>query len=54
MSDSTADEARKGLMGSVTGKVKQRSGSASNTSSPRNVYRCSDGHYIAVSASIQR
>jgi crotonobetainyl-CoA:carnitine CoA-transferase CaiB-like acyl-CoA transferase len=37
----------------VTGKVKARSGSASNTSSPRNVYRCSDGHYIAVSASIQ-
>ena len=24
----------------VTGKVKQRSGSASNTASPRNVYRC--------------
>jgi crotonobetainyl-CoA:carnitine CoA-transferase CaiB-like acyl-CoA transferase len=37
---------------SVTGKVKQRSGSASNTSSPRNVYRCSDGNYVAVSASI--
>ena len=38
---------------SVTGKVKQRSGSASNTSSPRNVYKCSDGNYVAVSASIQ-
>jgi crotonobetainyl-CoA:carnitine CoA-transferase CaiB-like acyl-CoA transferase len=38
---------------SVTGKVKERSGSASNTSSPRNVYRCSDGQYVAVSASIQ-
>jgi crotonobetainyl-CoA:carnitine CoA-transferase CaiB-like acyl-CoA transferase len=37
----------------VTGKIKERSGSASNTSSPRNVYRCNDGHYIAVSASIQ-
>jgi crotonobetainyl-CoA:carnitine CoA-transferase CaiB-like acyl-CoA transferase len=37
----------------VTGKVKQRSGSASNTSSPRNVYLCSDGQYVAVSASIQ-
>ncbi len=37
----------------VTGKVKERSGSASNTSSPRNVYRCSDGNYVAVSASIQ-
>ena len=38
---------------SVTGKVKERSGSASNTSSPRNVYRCSDGQHVAVSASIQ-
>ncbi len=38
---------------SITGKVKQRSGSASNTLSPRNVYRCSDGEYVAVSASIQ-
>jgi crotonobetainyl-CoA:carnitine CoA-transferase CaiB-like acyl-CoA transferase len=37
----------------VTGKVKQRSGSASNTSSPRNVYLCRDGRYVAVSASIQ-
>jgi crotonobetainyl-CoA:carnitine CoA-transferase CaiB-like acyl-CoA transferase len=37
----------------VTGKVKERAGSASNTSSPRNVYRCSDGRYVAVSASIQ-
>src|SRR6185437_5210071 len=37
----------------VTGKVKERAGSASNTSSPRNVYRCQDGKYVAVSASIQ-
>jgi crotonobetainyl-CoA:carnitine CoA-transferase CaiB-like acyl-CoA transferase len=37
----------------LTGKVKERAGSASNTSSPRNVYRCSDGKYVAVSASIQ-
>jgi crotonobetainyl-CoA:carnitine CoA-transferase CaiB-like acyl-CoA transferase len=37
----------------VTGKVKERAGSASNTSSPRNVYRCADGKYVAVSASIQ-
>jgi len=37
----------------VTGTVKERAGSASNTSSPRNVYRCSDGKYVAVSASIQ-
>jgi crotonobetainyl-CoA:carnitine CoA-transferase CaiB-like acyl-CoA transferase len=37
----------------ITGKVKQRSGNASNTSSPRNTYRCADGKYVAVSASIQ-
>ncbi|OWJ64591.1 CaiB/BaiF CoA transferase family protein [Inquilinus limosus] len=37
----------------VTGKVKQRTGSASNTSSPRNVYRCGDGHYVALSGSMQ-
>jgi len=35
----------------VTGKVKERSGSASNTASPRNVYRCSDGRYVALSGS---
>ena len=35
----------------VTGKVKERSGSASNTASPRNVYRCSDGKYVALSGS---
>jgi crotonobetainyl-CoA:carnitine CoA-transferase CaiB-like acyl-CoA transferase len=35
----------------VTGKVKERSGSASNTSSPRNVYKCRDGHYVALSGS---
>jgi crotonobetainyl-CoA:carnitine CoA-transferase CaiB-like acyl-CoA transferase len=35
----------------VTGKVKERSGSASNTASPRNVYRCSDGQYVALSGS---
>lgn len=36
-----------------TGKVKQRSGSASNTVSPRNVYRCGDGKYVALSGSTQ-
>jgi crotonobetainyl-CoA:carnitine CoA-transferase CaiB-like acyl-CoA transferase len=36
-----------------TGKVKERVGSASNTSAPRNVYRCSDGQYVALSASMQ-
>ena len=37
----------------TTGQVKERVGSASNTSSPRNVYRCSDGQYVAVSGSTQ-
>jgi crotonobetainyl-CoA:carnitine CoA-transferase CaiB-like acyl-CoA transferase len=36
-----------------TGAVKERVGSASNTSSPRNVYRCTDGHYVALSGSTQ-
>jgi crotonobetainyl-CoA:carnitine CoA-transferase CaiB-like acyl-CoA transferase len=36
-----------------TGSVKQRSGSGSNTSSPRNVYRCRDGAYVAMSASTE-
>ncbi|MDH2327043.1 CoA transferase [Cereibacter sp. SYSU M97828] len=37
----------------MTGKVKERSGSASNTVSPRNVYRCSDGKFVALSGSTQ-
>lgn len=37
----------------VTGEVKERLGSGSNTSSPRNVYRTRDGGWIALSASIQ-
>ncbi len=37
----------------VTGKIKQRSGSGSNTVSPRNVYLCSDGKYVALSGSTQ-
>jgi len=36
-----------------TGAVKDRVGSASNTSAPRNVYRCADGKYVALSASMQ-
>ena len=36
-----------------TGTIKERVGSASNTSSPRNVYRCADGHYVALSGSTQ-
>jgi len=37
----------------VTGKVKERSGSASNTVSPRNVYECRDGKFVALSGSTQ-
>jgi crotonobetainyl-CoA:carnitine CoA-transferase CaiB-like acyl-CoA transferase len=37
----------------ATGKVLERVGSGSNTSAPRNVYRCRDGRYIALSGSIQ-
>jgi crotonobetainyl-CoA:carnitine CoA-transferase CaiB-like acyl-CoA transferase len=36
-----------------TGVVKERSGSGSHTSAPRNVYRCLDGHYVALSGSTQ-
>jgi crotonobetainyl-CoA:carnitine CoA-transferase CaiB-like acyl-CoA transferase len=34
-----------------TGAVRDRIGSASHTASPRNVYKCGDGHYIALSGS---
>ncbi len=37
----------------VTGKVKQRMGSGSNTSSPRNAYPTRDGKWVALSGSIQ-
>ncbi len=37
-----------------TGIVKERAGSASNTSSPRNVYRCADGRFLALSGSTQQ
>jgi len=37
----------------LTGKVKERIGSASNTSSPRNVYICADGKFLALSGSTQ-
>ena len=36
-----------------TGKVKERVGNGSNTSAPRNIYRCADGKYIALSGSTQ-
>ncbi len=37
----------------ATGRVKERTGSGSSTTAPRNVYRCADGKYVAMSASIQ-
>jgi len=37
----------------VTGKIKQRMGSGSNTSSPRNAYATKDGKWVALSGSIQ-
>src|SRR5882757_6814765 len=37
----------------LTGKVKPRTGSRSTNSGPRNVYRCADGKYVAVSGSTQ-
>ncbi len=37
-----------------TGKMKERAGSTSNTSSPRNVYRCRDGKFLALSGSTQQ
>jgi crotonobetainyl-CoA:carnitine CoA-transferase CaiB-like acyl-CoA transferase len=36
-----------------TGVVKERTGSGSHTSSPRNVYRCLDGRYVALSGSTE-
>lgn len=37
----------------LTGKVKPRTGSRSTNSAPRNVYRCKDGRYVALSGSTQ-
>jgi crotonobetainyl-CoA:carnitine CoA-transferase CaiB-like acyl-CoA transferase len=37
----------------LTGKVRPRTGSRSETTSPRNVFRTADGRYIGISASIQ-
>jgi crotonobetainyl-CoA:carnitine CoA-transferase CaiB-like acyl-CoA transferase len=36
-----------------TGKIKQRVGNGSNTSAPRNIYRCADGGFVALSGSTQ-
>jgi crotonobetainyl-CoA:carnitine CoA-transferase CaiB-like acyl-CoA transferase len=37
-----------------TGRVAMRTGSASETSAPRNVYVCADGKYVALSASTEK
>lgn len=37
----------------LTGEIRPRSGSRSETTSPRNVFRTRDGRYIGISASIQ-
>jgi crotonobetainyl-CoA:carnitine CoA-transferase CaiB-like acyl-CoA transferase len=37
----------------LTGEVKQRTGSGSNITAPRNIYVCADGKYIALSGSTQ-
>ena len=37
----------------LTGTVRERTGSRSETTSPRNVFRTNDGRYIGISASIQ-
>jgi crotonobetainyl-CoA:carnitine CoA-transferase CaiB-like acyl-CoA transferase len=37
----------------LTGNVRERTGSRSETTSPRNVFRTRDGRYIGISASIQ-
>jgi crotonobetainyl-CoA:carnitine CoA-transferase CaiB-like acyl-CoA transferase len=37
----------------LTGAVKARAGSGSNTSAPRNVYRCRDGDFVALSGSTE-
>ncbi len=36
-----------------TGAIKERTGSGSQTSAPRNVYRCQDGRYVALSGSTE-
>ncbi len=38
----------------LTGKVKTRTGSRSTNAAPRNAYRCKDGKYVGLSASIQK
>src|SRR4029453_7940924 len=38
----------------LTGKARERTGSRSTNAAPRNVYRCKDGKYVALSASTQK
>jgi len=38
----------------LTGKVKSRTGNRSTTTAPRNAYRTRDGHWVCLSASIQK
>jgi formyl-CoA transferase len=38
----------------LTGKVKARTGNRSTTTAPRNAYRTKDGHWVCLSASIQK
>ena len=38
----------------LTGKVKARTGNRSTTTAPRNAYRTRDGHWVCLSASIQK
>jgi len=38
----------------LTGKVKPRTGNRSTTTAPRNAYRTKDGHWVCLSASIQK
>jgi len=38
----------------LTGTVKPRTGSRSTNAAPRNAYRCKDGKYVGLSASIQK
>jgi crotonobetainyl-CoA:carnitine CoA-transferase CaiB-like acyl-CoA transferase len=53
-------EAMYGVLGpeagswAVTGEVKERTGSASGNSAPRNVYKTRDGRWIAMSGSTER
>ena len=38
----------------ITGRVRERTGSRSTNAAPRNVYRCKDGKFVALSASTQK